>query len=171
MPALILSIVALGSSGRSQKSKAGVSIGLNVAVVVCTVVLIVALVTPIAVRAGTIYCPSYSSSTYRTYCVPYSSITSKDRCRYSQSPTGTKCPSSSTYHCPSYYSYTYKRYCRASGYTSCRYYSSSCPSSAYRECPNFYSSYFHSYCVADRGYTLSSTPCTYTTAYGGYCPT
>ena len=40
LPALILSIVALSSRGRSQKNNAGISIGLNVAVVVCTVVVL-----------------------------------------------------------------------------------------------------------------------------------
>ena len=174
MPALILSILALESRGRSQKSKAGISIGLNVAVVVCTVVLLVALVTPIAVRVGTRYCPSYYSSTYRTYCVPYSSITSQDRCRHHQPAKGGYCPSTSTYRCPDSYTYRYNRYCAAYGYSSCSYYSSSSPSSGYRECPNFHPPYYHSYCVADRSYTQSSTPCTYSTAYGdygGYCPT
>ena len=38
-----------GSRGRSQKNKAGISIGLNVAVVVCTVVFLVVAITLVAV--------------------------------------------------------------------------------------------------------------------------
>ena len=49
IPALILSIIALNSRGRSQKNKAGISIGLNVAVVVCTVVFLVVAITLVAV--------------------------------------------------------------------------------------------------------------------------
>ena len=41
IPALFLAIVALSTRGRSQKGNAGISIGLNVAVVVLTVVLLV----------------------------------------------------------------------------------------------------------------------------------
>ena len=49
IPALILSIIALNSRGRSQKNKAGISIGLNVAVVVCTEVFLVVAITLVAV--------------------------------------------------------------------------------------------------------------------------
>ena len=52
IPALILSIAALRIRGEWQKSHACISIGLNVAVVVCTVVLLVAVVTPVTVTAG-----------------------------------------------------------------------------------------------------------------------
>ena len=177
IPALILSIIALNTRGRSQKSNAGISIGLNVAVVVCTVVLLVAVVTPAAVSAGTRYCPSYYSSTYRTYCVPYS-YSMQGSCSYydfsySFSSNGY-CPSSSTYRCPDFYSSTYNTYCRAFGYSTCSYYSfSSCPSSAYRECPSFYSSTYSTRCVAYSFNTRSSTPCSYYASYTntGYCPT
>ena len=94
IPALILAIVALGTRGNSQKSNAGVSIGLNVAVVVCTVILLVAVVTPAAVTATsaasvasaasasrTRYCSAYYSSTYTTYCVPYQ-YTTQESCTY-----------------------------------------------------------------------------------------
>ena len=49
IPALILSIIALNSRVRSQKNKVGISIGLNVAVVVCTVVFLVVAITLVAV--------------------------------------------------------------------------------------------------------------------------
>ena len=49
IPALVLAIVALATRGNSQKTNAGISIGLNVAVVVCTAVFLVAVVTPAAV--------------------------------------------------------------------------------------------------------------------------
>ena len=171
MPALVLSILALGSRGRSWKSKAGISIGLNVAVIVCTVVLIVALVTPIAVRVGT---PPTPPPTTPTVSPTAPSTHKTDATTTSLLRVATYCPSTSTYRCPDSYTYRYNRYCAAYGYSSCSYSSSSCPSSGYRECPNFYSPYYHSYCVADRSYTESSTPCTYSTAYGdygGYCPT
>ena len=71
IPALILAIVALGTRGRSQKNNAGISIGLDVAVVVCTMFLLL-VVTPVAVTtASTRYCSAYYSSTYHTRCVPY----------------------------------------------------------------------------------------------------
>ena len=88
IPALILAIVALGTRGNSQKSNAGVSIGLNVAVVVLTVVLLVAIVTPAAVTttsaasaSRTRYCSAYYSYTYTTYCVPYN-YTTHGSCTY-----------------------------------------------------------------------------------------
>ena len=52
VPAVVLSSEALDTRGNSQRNKAGISIGLNVAVVVCTVVLLVVVVTPVAVTAG-----------------------------------------------------------------------------------------------------------------------
>ena len=152
LPALILSIVALSSRGRSQKNNAGISIGLNVAVVVCTVVLLVAVITPIAVSASSSTRSSCSYSSYSGYC-----------------------PSSSTYRCPSFYSSTYNAFCRSYGYsTSCSYYSdSSCPSFASRECPSYYSSTYSTRCVAYSSNTRSSTPCSYYASYTntGYCPT
>ena len=82
IPALILAIVALGTRGNSQKSNAGISIGLNAAVVVCSVVLLVAVVIPVAViTGGTHYCHPYYSSSYTTYCVPYQ-YTTRGSCTY-----------------------------------------------------------------------------------------
>ena len=183
IPALILSIVAVCSRGQSQKKKAGISIGLNVATVVCTAVLMVYLVTvpiisnsigPISTNdTGYVYCPSYYSSTYNTYCKPYSYST-QGSCNYYESSYNGYCPSSSTYRCPNYYSSTYNTYCSASGYSSCTYFpSSSCPSSAYRECPSYYSSTYSTRCVAYSSNTRSSTPCSYYASYTntGYCPT
>ena len=177
IPALVLSIIALNTRGRSQKSNAGISIGLNVAVVVCTTVLLVAVITPAAVSAGTRYCSPYYSSTYRTYCVPYSYST-QGSCSYydfsnSFSSSGY-CPSSSTYHCPSFYSFQYNTYCSASGYTSCSYSSTTYCPFLYRECPSYYSSTYSTRCVAYSLYTRSSTPCSYYASYtdrSNYCPT
>ena len=177
IPALVLSIIALNSRGRSQKSNAGISIGLNVAVVVCTAVLLVAVITPAAVSAGTRYCSPYYSSTYRTYCIPHSYST-QGSCSYyflsnSFSSNGY-CPSLSTYRCPSFYSSTYNTHCRASSlFSSCSYSSfSSCPSSVLRECPSFYSSTYSTRCVASSSYAWSSTPCSYYASYStGRCPT
>ena len=53
IPALILSIVALNTRGRSQKRNASISFGLNVAVVVCTVLFLVAVATSIHVSTNT----------------------------------------------------------------------------------------------------------------------
>ena len=195
IPALILSIKALTCRGREQKNSARTSICINVIVVVCTVVVLVAVVTPVAVstNAGTtsdgtssagnsyssrtryVYCPSYYSSTYRTYCVAYSYST-QGSCNYYESSHNDYCPSSSTYRCPSFYSSTYRTNCRPySTLNSCRYYSSSsCPSSVYRECPSFYSHSYSTRCVAYSGssYTRSSTPCRYYALYSNsYCPT
>ena len=76
IPALILAIVALGTTGSAQKSNAGISIALNVVVVVCTVLSVVVII-PVyivvfatAATSGT--CTSYYASSYNTYCVPYS---------------------------------------------------------------------------------------------------
>ena len=178
IPALILSIIALNTRGRSQKSNAGISIGLNVAVVVCTVVVLVAVVTPAAVSAaGTRYCSPYYSSTYRTYCVPYSYST-QGSCSYfdfsSSFSRNSYCPSTSTYRCPSFYSSTYNTFCSAFGYSSCSYFPSrSCPSSAFRECPSFYSSTYSTRCVSNTYFTISSTPCSYYVSFtnaSSYCP-
>ena len=74
IPALVLAFMSLGVRGSAQKTNAGISIGLNVVVVVCTVVFLV-IVIPIYVAgasrtSGT--CASYYDSQYSTYCVPYS---------------------------------------------------------------------------------------------------
>ena len=98
IPALILAIVAFRTTGSSQKSKAGISIALNVTAVICTVLLLV-IVIPVyvvnvvhVVNAGR-YCSSYYSSTYDTLCIPDSYTT----CRYCPctfySSTGRYCPS------------------------------------------------------------------------------
>ena len=182
IPALILSIVAVSSRGRSQKSKAGISIGLNVAVVVCTVVLMVVLATASIISnsigptstndTGYVYCPSYYSSTYNTYCKPYSYST-QGSCSYYDSSYNGHCPSVSVYRCPDFYSSRYNTYCSAFGYSTCSYFSSrSCPSSAFRECPSYYRSSYSTRCVAYSSYTLSSTPCSYYALYtngSGYC--
>ena len=99
IPALILSIKALTCRGREQKNSARTSICINVIVVVCTVVVLVAVVTPVAVstNAGTTsdgtsgagnsyssrtrYCPSYYSSTYRTYCVASQTLAIRGICQ------------------------------------------------------------------------------------------
>ena len=81
IPALILAIVALGSSGSAQKKNAGISIGLNVAVVICTV-LFLAIVIPVNVVNAASSTTSYSlyarkhcsggySFAYDTYCFSY----------------------------------------------------------------------------------------------------
>lgn len=71
VPALVLSINALGTTGSAQKSSASISIGLNVAVVACTVVFLVIFI-PVLVVGTTRGCSAYYSSTYRTHCIPYS---------------------------------------------------------------------------------------------------
>ena len=81
VPALILSIAALKTRGRSQRGNASFSICLNVVVVVTTVMLLVAVVTPGTVTASTRSCSPYYSTTYRTYCLPHSSTT-RGNCTY-----------------------------------------------------------------------------------------
>ena len=171
IPALILAIVALSTRGNSQKSNAGVSIGLNVAVVVCTVVLLVAVVTPVAVSAGTRYCSSYYSYTYSTYCIPYSYST-RGSCTYYDSGHSGYCPSTIN-RCPDFYT-TQGTRCTGFGYYTCYYSpSSSCPTSLNRYCPSYYSSSYSTLCVANTSPTRSSTPCTYSVSSfsSGYCPT
>ena len=93
IPALILAIVALGTRGSAQKSNAGISIGLNVVVVVCTVVSLVIIIPVYFVgisRVPTRTCSSYYASYYNTYCVPYSYTSSY--CNYSPSPLSGYCP-------------------------------------------------------------------------------
>ena len=198
IPALILAIVALATRGNSQKSNAGISIGLNVAVVVCSVVLLVAVVTPAAVTATsaasvasaasthvpsgpsssyyarTRSCSSYYSDTYRTYCVPRSYYTTGS-CTYYDSGYSGHCPSTTSYRCPNFYYTRYGAYCRGSGYYICYYSpSSSCPSSLSRYCSSYYSSSYSTRCVANTSPTRSSTPCSYSVSYfsgSGYCPT
>ena len=53
IPALILSITALRTRGRSQRYNAGFSIVLNIAVIVWTVVLVISVVTPFTVSTNT----------------------------------------------------------------------------------------------------------------------
>ena len=64
------------------------SIGLNVVVVACTVVLLV-IVIPISI-VNARRCQPYYSYDYHTYCVPYSYYTSYT-CRY-RSTTYAYCP-------------------------------------------------------------------------------
>ena len=178
IPALILSVVAMGTRGSSQRNNAGISIVLNVIAVICTVVLLVAVVTPVAVTFSPRTCSAYYSSSYSTYCLP-NSYRSRSSCSYYPSYYGSSgyCPSSSTPYrtCPSYYSYSYSTYCRSSVYStrgSCYYYSSGsgyCPSSStpYRTCPSYYSSAYSTSCTASSYSTRYS--CSY---YGSrYCPT
>ena len=78
IPALILSIVAMGTKGSAKKNSAGVSIGLNVAVVICSVLLVV-VVTPvthhlITTATASTVCTPYYSNYYRTTCEPNSYI-------------------------------------------------------------------------------------------------
>ena len=87
IPALILAVVALGARGSAQKSNAGVSIGLNVAVVVCTV-LFFAIVIPVYV-VGVNSCNSYYSYSYGAYCVAYKSASNV--CRHRAASSGY-CP-------------------------------------------------------------------------------
>ena len=119
-------------------------------------------------------CPSYSSSTYRTYCVA-NSYSTRGSCIYYGTSYNGYCPSTSTYRCPDFYSSTYSTYCRAYSYsTSCRYYSySSCSSYTYRVCPSFCSYSYSTRCVANSYSTRSTPPCNYHASYtigGGYCP-
>ena len=178
IPALILSIKALGMRGNLQNRKVCISIVLNVAVVVCTVVLLVVVVTPATVTTGAAsryrYCPSYYSSSYSTHCEPYS-YTTLGSCSYYVSYSGY-CPSTYTYQCPDYYSDAYSSYCTDSGFfsrTFCRYKSTErrgfCRSR--HPCPSYYMSSYSSYCVS----SVSSTNrrCSYTgySSGNGYCPT
>ena len=78
--------MALTTRGESQKNRAAASICINAIVVVGTVVVLVAVVNPVAVSTNsystrTRYCPSYFSSTYNTYCVAYSYST-RGSCSY-----------------------------------------------------------------------------------------
>ena len=175
IPALILSVVALRARGKPQKTNAGISIGLNVAVLVCTVVLLVAVVTPAAVvSATTRSCSPYYSSTYRTYCVP-NSYSTRGSCNYYGSSYRGYCPSS--YRCPNFYHRTYGTYCDAYYsyvYSRCRYYTGGYCSTGSRYCsPSFYSSTYSTRCVPDNRMTSSNTPCSYSVSYAtaGYCPT
>ena len=168
IPALILSVTAVKTRGNSQDNKAGISIGLNVAAVVCSVVLVVAVVTPVAVTAGTRSCSPYYSSSYNTYCVPYSYSTVSG-CRYYQS---SYCPS--TLNCPDFNT-RFGLYCTARyspGSQSCRYYFNNhyC-TSLYRVCPSFYSNENSTHCVANTFSTRGDTPCSYYATPSGYCPT
>ena len=173
IPALVLAIVALGTRGNSQKTNAGISIGLNVAVVVCTVVLLVAVVTPVAVIASR-FCSSYYSDTYRTYCVPRSYYTTGS-CTYYDLLYDGYCSPTSSDRCPNFYSFAYSSYCSGSGYSSCSYSPSvNCPSSEYRSCSSFYDYTYSTRCLPSSYTTRSSIPCRFYASYssgGGYCPT
>ena len=69
VPALILAIMAMGTTGSSQKNNAIISIALNVGAVVGTVLVLVILI-PTVVVAGS--CSSYYSYTHHSHCFPYS---------------------------------------------------------------------------------------------------
>ena len=70
IPALVLAIVALGARGSAQKTNAGISIGLNVVVVACTVLFLVILI-PIYVVGASRTCPPYYADSYSTHCVAH----------------------------------------------------------------------------------------------------
>ena len=169
IPALILSIKAITTRGEEQKNSAGASICINIFVVVCTVVVLVAVVTPGAVPAGTRYCfSSYSSSTYCTHCVPYSYST-QGSCSYYSSGY---CPLTSSYRCPNFSTYLYNNNCKAFNSNRCTYFSSTyCPSSVYRACPSYYSSSYSTRCVASSSNTRGSRSCSYYASFNtGRCP-
>ena len=180
IPALILSIEAMGTRGSSQRNNAGISIVLNVIAVICTVVLLVAVVTPVAVTLSPRTCSAYYSSSYSTYCLPHSYRT-RGSCTYYTSYDGSSgyCPSSApTRFCPSYYSYTYSTYCTSSVYStrgSCYYYSDSggyCPSSSstsFLACPSYYSDAYSTSCTTSSYYTQDI--CYYYGTRLRYCPT
>ena len=180
IPALILAIVALGTRGNSQKSNAGISIGLNVAVVVCSVFVIVAVATPAAViatsAARTRFCSSYYSDTYRTYCAPRSYDTTGS-CAYYDLLYDGHCSPTTSDRCPDFYSSTYGSYCSGSGYSSCSYsphVGGYCPSYQSRSCSSFYDYTYSTRCLPSSYSTRSSTPCRFYASYStghGYCPT
>ena len=74
IPALILAIVALMTKGPSQKNNAGISIGLNVAVVVCSMLFLVIFIPAYVVSAAN--AASAASSTFR-YCSYYRTYTNR----------------------------------------------------------------------------------------------
>ena len=121
IPALVLSIVAMGTRGSSQRNNAGISIVLNVIAVICTVVILIAVVTPVAVTtsaaASLRYCDTiyYTDSTYRTYCTPHSYYT-RDRCRYS---CIYRAPAPAQRDCTPYYASAYDSYCFPNAYFIC----------------------------------------------------
>ena len=88
IPALILAIVSLGARGSAQKSNAGISIALNVVVVVCSVLFLVIVIPTSVLRANV--CSAYYSSSYSTYCVPYSY--SSTYCSYYHNSYRGYCP-------------------------------------------------------------------------------
>ena len=184
IPALILAIVALGTRGNSQKTNAGISIGLNVGVVVCSVFVIVAVATPAAViatsaasAARTRFCSSYYSDTYHTYCVPRSYDTTGS-CTYYDFLYNGYCSPASSDRCPNFYSYSYRSSCsNGSGHSTCSYSTrvgGYCPSSQSRSCNSFYDNTYSTYCAPSSYSTRSSTPCRFYALYSsgsGYCPT
>ena len=89
IPALVLAIVALGARGSAQKTNAGISIGLNVVVVACTVLFLV-IVIPIYVVGASRTCPSYYDTQYSTHCVPYSY--NSRPCSYYYTDSSGYCP-------------------------------------------------------------------------------
>ena len=92
IPALILAIVALSGKGSSQKSNAGISIALNVTVVVCFVLLLVIFVpTYVVTLSSRRYCSGYSS--FFTYCTPTSyTVCSTCPCTFYSTGTSGYCP-------------------------------------------------------------------------------
>ena len=99
IPALILAIVALTTTGSSQRTNANISIGLNTVVVVCTVLFLVIFIPAYVVGAVLVtsasvssrYCPAYYSRSYSTYCRAYSTYTASI-CNYYASPSFGYCP-------------------------------------------------------------------------------
>ena len=68
IPALVLAFMAMGAKGSAQKTNAGISIGLNVVVVACSVLFLV-IVIPVSIVGHT--CPPYYADSYSTRCVAY----------------------------------------------------------------------------------------------------
>lgn len=81
VPALIMAVAALTTTGSAQKKNAAVSIALNVGLVICTVVVLVIVVPVYTVNTGS------TSSSYW--------------------PSGSYYRPSSSYYYYSYYSYNY----------------------------------------------------------------
>ena len=103
IPALILSIAALGSTGSSQKSHAGISIALNVTVVMCFLLFLAIFIPSYVVRvnsairsinyaSSTRSCSSYYYSTY-TLCIPNQYSVCRGCTCYFYSYSGGYCPS------------------------------------------------------------------------------
>ena len=114
IPALILAIVALSGKGSSQKTNAGISIGLSATVVVCSSLFLIIFIPSYVITANSAIssvryipvtydvttalttsrsCRSYYSSAYSTYCLRVSSsVCSTCMCTF-YSSSGRYCPS------------------------------------------------------------------------------